>query len=221
MLDQFVAIVESMKAFWMEVWGALPALIAATVLLVVGWVVARIVRRGVQRLLRWMRVNDLAEKTGIENFLLQGGVRYTTVTLLANLAYWLIMFTFVLAALESMGLQNASVLFNKILWFMPNIVVAVLVLMFGAFIARIVRGITFTYLSNVGISGADVIGHLAQWGILLFVASIALEQMSIGGQIIVSAFQIGFGAICLALAIAFGLGGKEWASHVLSRLWKQ
>ncbi len=220
MRDQFVAVFESMKSFWTEVWAAVPVLFAATVLLVVGWLLARLVRRVVLRALRWLRVDEFAEKAGIENFLLQGGVRYTTVSLVASLAYWLIMFTFVLAALESMGLQTASAVFNKILWFMPNIIVAVLVLMFGAFIARIVRGVTFTYLSNVGISGADVIGHLAQWAILLFVVSLALEQMSIGGQVLVSAFQIGFGAFCLALAIAFGLGGKEWAAHILSKLWK-
>jgi len=130
------------------------------------------------------------------------------------------MFTIILAALDSLGLQNAALLFNKIILFMPNVVVALLVLMFGAFVAKIVRAITFTYLSNVGISGADVIGHIAQWAILLFVASVALEQLSIGGQILVSAFQIGFGAFCLALAIAFGLGGKEWAADILSRIRK-
>ncbi len=221
MRDQFVAVFESMKSFWTEIWAAAPVLLAATVLLLAGWLVARLVRRGVLRVLRWLHVDEFAERAGIENFLLQGGVRYTTVSLVANLVYWLIMFTFVLAALESMGLQTASAVFNKIVWFMPNIIVAVIVLMFGAFIARIVRGVTFTYLSNVGISGADVIGHLAQWAILLFVVSLALEQMSVGGQLLVSAFQIGFGAFCLALAIAFGLGGKDWAAHVLSKLWKQ
>jgi hypothetical protein len=221
MWDQFAATLDSMKSFWWEVSAALPALFAATVLLLVGWVVARFLRRGVVRLLKLLRIDLLAEKTGIENFLLQGGVRYTAVTLLADLVYWMMMFTVILAALNSLGLQNASALFNKIILYMPNVIVALLVLMFGAFVARIIRVVTFTYLSNVGISGADVIGHIAQWAILLFVVSIALEQLSIGGQILVSAFQIGFGAFCLALAIAFGLGGKDWAAHLLSKIWKQ
>ena len=221
MLDQFATTLDSMKSFWWEVSAALPALFAATVLLLIGWVVARLLRRGVVRLLRLLRIDLLAEKAGIEDFLLQGGVRYTAVTLLADLVYWLIMFTVILATLNSLGLQNASALFNKIILYMPNVIVAILVLMFGAFVARIVRAVTFTYLSNIGISGADVIGHIAQWAILLFVVSIALEQLSLGGQILVSAFQIGFGAICLALAIAFGLGGKDLAAHLLSKIWKQ
>lgn len=221
MWDQFAATLESMKSFWVDISAAIPALLAATVLLLVGWIVARLLRRGILRLLNLLHVDVLAEKTGIEGFLLQGGVRYTTVTLLANLVYWLIMITVILAALNSLGLQNASALLNKIILFMPNVIVAVLVLMVGAFIATIVRGVTFTYLSNVGISGADVISHIAQWALLLFVVSVALDQLEIGGQILVSAFQIGFGAFCLALAIAFGLGGKDWAAHVLSRIWKQ
>ncbi len=221
MWDQFATTLDSMKSFWWEVSAALPALFAATVLLLIGWVVARLLRRGVVRLLRLLRIDLLAEKTGIEDFLLQGGVRYTAITLLANLVYWMIMFTVILAALNSLGLQNASALFNKIILYMPNVIVAMLVLMFGAFIAKIVRAITFTYLSNIGISGADVIGHIAQWAILLFVVSIALEQLSLGGQILVSAFQIGFGAVCLALAIAFGLGGRDLAAHLLSKIWKQ
>ncbi len=220
MWEQFAATLDSTKSFWIEVSGALPALIVSMALLLVGWFIARIVRRGVSRFLKLIRVDVMAEKAGIETFLLQGGVRYTTVTLLANLVYWVIMFTVILAALNTLGLQNAGAIFNKIIVYMPNVIVALLVLMFGAFVAKIARAITFTYLSNVGISGADVIGHIAQWAILLFAISVALEQLSIGGQIVLAAFQIGFGAFCLALAIAFGLGGKEWAAQLLNKFWK-
>ncbi len=221
MEDQFTVMFDSMRAFWTDISAAFPMLLAATVILVAGWLIARLVRKAAIRILRLIRVDVLAEKTGIENFLLQGGVRYTAVTLVADLLYWLIMFTVILAALNALGLQSAAGLFNKILLYMPNVIVVILVLMFGAFVARLVRAISFTYLSNIGISGADVISHVAQWAILLFVLSIALEQLSIGGQILVSAFQIGFGAFCLALAIAFGLGGKEWAASILAKLWKQ
>jgi hypothetical protein len=220
MIERFVSTLESMKNFWLEAGTYLPSLLATGVVLLVGWLVARIARKAAIRILRLMRVDLLAEKVGIENFLLQGSVRYTTVTLLANFVYWLIMFTVILAALNSLGMQSAASLFNKVLLFIPNVVVAVLVLMFGAFFARIVRSISYTYLSNIGISGADLIGHTAQWAILLFAISIALDQLSIGGQLLQSAFQIGFGAVCLAFAIAFGLGGKEWAGQVIAKLMK-
>lgn len=221
MIERFLSTLESTKNFWQEVSQYLPSLLAAGVVLLVGWIVARIARKMAVKILRLLRVDVLAEKVGIEDFLLQGSVRYTTVTLLASIVYWLIMFTVILAALNSLGMQSAASLFNRVLLFIPNVIVAVLVLMFGAFFARIVRSISFTYLSNIGISGADTIGHIAQWAILLFALSIALDQLSIGGQLLLSAFQIGFGALCLAFAIAFGLGGKEWAEQVISRLMKK
>jgi hypothetical protein len=221
MPEQFAATLDSLKDFWAQILSVLPALLVAVGLLVAGWIVARLLRRGAIRLLRLLRVDALAEKAGVEDFLLQGGVRYTTVTLVAELLYWLVLVTVVLAALDTLGMENAGTLFNKIFSYVPSVIVAVLVLMLGAFVARLARAVTFTYLSNVGISGADVIGHIAQWAILLFVVTIALEQLSIGGQIIISAFQIAFGAFCLAMAIAFGLGGKEWASQLLDRLRKR
>jgi hypothetical protein len=221
MIDQLMALLESMKTFWQEASQILPALGAAGVVLLAGWIIARTLRRGVLKLLKFFRVDVLAEKTGIEGFLLQGEVRYTTVTIVSNLIYWLVMFTVILAVLNSLGMQSAATLFNKVLLYIPNVIVAVIVLMFGAFFAKIVRAITFTYLSNIGISGADIIGNISQWAILLFAVSVALDQLSIGSQLLLAAFQIGFGAFCLALAIAFGLGGKEWAGQVLEKLLKK
>ena len=221
MLDQFTETLESLKEFWLGLSVGLPQLVTAILLLLVGWFIARVIRRGTIRLLRLLRVDVLAEKTGVEDFLLQGGVRYTAVTLLAELLYWLVLITVILAALHTIGLQNASELFNKIISYVPSVLVAALILMFGAFVAKLARAITFTYLSNVGISGADIVGHIAQWAMLLFAASVALEQLSIGTQILLTAFQIAFGALCLALAIAFGLGGRDWAASLLEKIRKR
>jgi hypothetical protein len=88
-------------------------------------------------------------------------------------------------------------------------------------LGKAVRTVSFAYLNNIGIEGAALISAVAQWAILIFVMSLALEQLSIGGQILISAFQIGFGALCLALALAFGLGGREWAAHILEKKWKK
>jgi hypothetical protein len=220
-MDQITMTLESLRTFWLQLSRFLPQLLAALVLLTVGWLIAKFVRRVFVRLLRAIRLDVAAEKAGIEDFLLRGGVRFTTVTLVANLVYWFIMFTVMLAILNSLGLDAAAGLFNRIILYVPNVIVAVLVLIFGSLFARVVRGLSFTYLTNIGIEGAEFISMAAQWAILLFVFSAALEQLSIGGQILVSAFQIGFGAFCLALALAFGLGGRAWAERVLNQLWKK
>lgn len=220
-MEQVNLFLESLRSFWLELSSFLPQLVGAIVLFIVGWLLAKVVQRIVRRGLQLIRFDVLAEKSGIEGFLLQGGVRFTTVTLVSNIVYWFILLTVILAALNTLGLQAAADLFNQIILYIPNVLVAIIVLIFGALFAKFVWSATFTYLSNVGIDGAEVISTVAQYAILVFTVSIALEQLAIGGEILVSAFQIAFGALCLALAIAFGLGGKEWAGRILENLSKK
>ena len=134
--------------------------------------------------------------------------------------YWLILFTVILSILNSLGLQAAERLFDRVILYIPNVVVAILVLLFGSLLGKLVQTASFTYLNNIGVEGAVFISHAARWAIMIFVASVALEQLAIGGQILVSGFQIAFGALCLALALAFGLGGRRWAARILDRIWK-
>jgi len=219
-MDQAHYLLESLRIFWAEISVALPRIIGAILLLTFGWMIAKVIRKATIRVLRLVKIDVLAEKSGIEDFLLRGGVKYTTVTILANLIYWSIMFTVTLAVLNSLGLQAAAELFNKIILYIPNVFVAVLVLIFGTLFAKLFKGIAYTYLTNVGIAGAEIVSVIAQYAILIFVISVALEQLAIGGQILVSAFQLAFGALCLALALAFGLGGRDWAAQILEKLRK-
>jgi hypothetical protein len=212
---------ESLRQLWSQITTSLPTLLAGIALLLAGWLFAKLARKGTIRLLTLLRVDVIADKAGIEGFLLQGGVRFTTITIFANLVYWFILLTVSLAVLNTFGLPNVDVLFNKIILYIPQVVVALLVLIFGSLFASVTKTVTFAYLNNVGIAGAQVISKIAQYAILFFVVSVALEQLSIGGAVLVSAFQIAFGALCLALALAFGLGGKDWAARVLDQTLKR
>lgn len=221
MSDQLKGLFDSVGIFWGQLSLVLPKVILWLLLLFVGWLVAKLLRRMAIRALKLVRLDSVAEKSGIEDFLVQGGVRFTTVTLLANLVYWFVMITVILAVLNGLGLEVAASLFNRIVLYIPNVVVAIIVMIFGALFARVVQGISYAYLNNIGIAGAHVMSLIAQYAILFFVGSVALEQLAIGGQVLVSAFQIAFGALCLALALAFGFGGREWASHILEKTWKR
>jgi len=211
----------SFESLWTAILETLPRLGLAVIVMIAGWLVARMVRRLAIRALRFLRVDTLAEQTGMEDVLLRGGVRFTTVTIVGHALYWFVLFTTTMAALHLVGLQAADEMIRRIILYLPNVFVALVVLIFGTVLARFVRGAVFTYLNNIDVSGADVISAIAQVAVFVFVISVALEQLDIGGQVLVSAFQIAFGAICLALALAFGLGGREWAAHVLERMWKK
>ena len=220
-MEQLDIMLESLRQFWNQVAAVLPRVIASLVILTLGWMLAKLVRRATKRILNLLKVDVIAERSGIEDFLLRGDVKLTMVGLLANLSYWIVMLTVVLAVMNSLGLDAAADLFNKVILYLPNVVVAVLVLIFGAQFARLIQGLSFTYLTNIGIGGARLMSLITQYALLFFVVSVALEQLEIGGQVLVSAFQIAFGALCLALALAFGLGGRDWASGVINRAFGQ
>lgn len=220
-MEQFNGIIESMSQFWIDVGAFLPGLLVAVVLLIIGWVIAKVIRNIAIRGLRFLRVDVFAERSGIEDFLLKGGVRFTAVTLIAALIYWTILFVVFLAVLNTLGLEVAAELFNQVILYIPNVIVAIALLIFGTLFAQFVHSALFTYLNNIGVSGAKLVSGIAKYAIIVFVISISLEQLAIGGDILVSAFQIAFGAFCLGLALAFGLGGREWAARVIDNISKK
>ncbi len=214
-LDVFVA---SLTSFWTQLASFIPQLLAALLLLFVGWILANLARTGVIKLLDLLRFDNLADKTGIEAFLKQGHVDISLGRLIANLVYWVIIFIVIVTVANSLGLHLVAELFNKIVLYIPNVIVAILVLVFGILIARIINRLVFAYLNNIGVQGALTISTLSEYAMIIFVVFVALEQLEIGTTLLTAAFQIGFGAIGLALALAFGLGGREWAAGVIKRM---
>jgi hypothetical protein len=220
MPEQIRTAFESLKIFWEQLLQFIPQLVVGIFLMLIGWALAKVLRKGMIKLLRLVRLDIAAEKAGIEDFLLKGGAQYSSVNVVANLIYWFLMFALTMAVLHSLGLDMAKELFNRLLLYIPNVIAAILVLIFGTLLAKLARGTTLTYLTNVRVSGAEFISSVVYWAIVLLVVSIALQQLSLGGQILISAFEIAFGGLCLALALAFGLAGKEWATQILEKLWR-
>ena len=214
---QSSSLLASLERQWSAFTAALPELLLALVLLFAGWLLAKLVRRLAIRLLRAIRFDVLSERAGIEDFLVQGGVRFTTVTLLGSALYWMILLGIFVALLDSLGVRAAGDLFARMVNYLPNVLLAVGILVFGSLLARILGGVVYTYLNNIGSSAAEPIGAVARLAVLAFVLFMAAEQLAIQSQVLVSAFQIAFAALCFALALAFGLGGREWAASVMNR----
>ncbi len=197
--------------------AVLPDLVVAIVLLILGWLMARLARRAAVRTLRLMHIDRLAERSGVDDFLVRGGVEVTTVTILAGAVYWLILAGVFVALLDALGLPTGRLLLARLSAFIPNLIVAVGILVFGSLLSRVVGGLVFSYLSNIGSAAAEPVGAVARYAVLVFVLFMAAEQLAIQTAVLVSAFQIAFAAVCLAAALAFGLGGRDWAAQVISR----
>ena len=218
MQQQFDVFLASLTSFWTQLAGYIPQLIGGLLLLFIGWIVARLARSGVVHLLKIVHFDVLAEKSGVEAFLKQGNLEVSLAGMLASLVYWILILVVFVTVSNSLGLHMVADLFNKVVLYIPNVIVAILVLVFGSLLARFVNRLIFAYFNNIGLEGALTLSTLSEYAVLIFVLFVALEQLQIGTQLLTAAFQIGFGAIGLALALAFGLGGKEWAAGVIQKL---
>ncbi|MFH1351284.1 MAG: hypothetical protein ABII26_10145 [Pseudomonadota bacterium] len=205
-------------AFATKITTFLPNLIGAIIIFVVGLIIAKLIKVGIVRLLRLVRFDSASEKTGIKAFLDKGSIVRTPSEIIGMLVYWFIMILVIIASFDALGLPIVSDILNEIFRYIPNVVAAIVVLMLGVLFANLLSAVVRTAASNAGLPIAEGLGKAAFYTIVFFSGSIALIQLGIGEEVVTAAFVITFGATALALALAFGLGGKEVAADYL-RKW--
>jgi hypothetical protein len=215
-MDNMEMLVEPIRASLHQIGEFLPRVLLALVILIVGWLLAKALRFALVKMLRAINFNVVTEKAGVDKFLQQGGGEIDTTTVLGLLAYWLVLLAALMIAFNSMGLSYVTDLIGRVVLFVPKVMVAVLILAFGAYFARFVGAALTTYCKNVGIGEAKALGRFASYAILIFVVLIALDQLGLG-DIIRQTFLIIVAAIALGLALAFGLGGQKRAAELLER----
>jgi hypothetical protein len=220
-MEQIDIFVASLTSFWTQMASFIPQLLAALVILFLGWMLAKVARSGIMRLLRMMKFDKVTEKSGLESFLKHAELEVSLASVIGNLIYWLIILVMIVTVANSLGLTMVAELFNKVVFYIPNVIVAILVLVFGTILARFINRIVFAWLSNVEFEGALTVSTFSEYAMLVFVFFIALEQLQIANELLTAAFIIAFGAFGLAFAIAFGLGAKDWAAGVIARMTQQ
>src|ERR1700722_13426364 len=212
-------LLETTREFLHQVAAFLPRLLLALVVLAVGWLLAKAARFAVERALRAVNFTVLTERAGTDNFLHQAGMRGDTTTLFGLVAFWLVVLATLMIAFNGLGLTYITDLLGRVVWFTPKLLVAMLVVVFGSYCARFVGGAVQSYCEDAQIPDADMLGRIARYLIVIFVIMIALGEIEVGGDIVQRTFLIFLGGLVLAFALAFGLGGKEWAAAMLERWW--
>ena len=210
---------EPLRGFLLRVGEFLPRILIAVVIVVAGWMVAKMVRFAIAKGLRAVNFNVLTERAGIDAFWRDGGIGADTTEILAVLFYWLVILASLVMAFNLLGLEYITDLLGRVVWFLPKVMVALLILAFGAYFARFIGNAVIAYCRNVHLQDAEILGRLAQYAILAFVVLIALDQVNVGGEIVRQTFLIVLAGVVFALALAFGLGGKDWAAEMLERWW--
>ena len=218
-MERFDVMLEPVRVFMLQVGELLPRLLLALIVLVAGYFIARLLKFVVIKALRAGNFHVLSERAGMDGFLRDGGVRADTTEILGLLFYWVVILAALVIGFNGLGLNYITDLLVKVLLFVPKVMVALLILAFGAYFARFIGNAVCGYARKLQLQDADLLGKLAQYAIVTFVVLIALDQLSIGGDIVRQTFLIVLAGLVLALALAFGIGGKDWAAELLERWW--
>lgn len=209
------------EAFTTKIGAFLPDLVGALIIITVGWVGCNILRRVVVRILRVVHFDTLADRAGIRQMLERGGIRQSSSEILGLLIFWFLFLIVIVATLETLNLRGATETLNTIYLYIPKIVAALVTLILGLYMANFLETVARTSCANAGLEQAASIGRAVYFATTVFVVAAILEILDIASEIVIWAFILVFGSLCLALALAFGLGGRDVAARYLERWLEQ
>jgi uncharacterized membrane protein len=220
-MNPIVAVTGFWDAFVTKIAVFLPNLFFAVVIILIGWTGCNLIKKIVIRVLKLCQFDVLADRAGIKQALERGGIKQSTSEILGLLVFWFLFLIAIVTTLETLNLSGATDTLHTIYLYIPKIVAALVVLILGLYFANFLESVTRTSCANAGLAQAASIGRAAYIGTTIFVVAGIFEILDIASEIVIWAFILVFGALCLALALAFGIGGRDVAARHLEKWLEQ
>ncbi len=208
------AVLVSVTTALQNLLGFLPALIGAIIILILGWIIAGIIAGLVEKGLKAVGFERAAQSTGIAGFVQQAGSGWTASKIVAEIVKWFIRLIAIQAAASVLGLAQISEAINAVLLWLPNLVVALVILVVAALIANFVAGIVRGATAEMGFATPGLLANIARYAIIVFAAVAAINQLGIAPTVVNTLFIGTVAAVALAVGLAFGLGGRDAAARI-------
>jgi hypothetical protein len=207
---------ERLKASFAQIVEAVPALVVALVILFAGYLFARLIEQWIETFLRKIKLTTLLERGGVMEAMERSGQHLNPVRILSNLVFWLLMFGVILLSANALGLESLAIVFSELVGYVPSVIAAIVIIIVGIVLGGFVGGLI---LASAGaIHGGTALARAGRGGVIMLAVFMALQQLGVATELVVTAFAILFGAVALASALAFGLGNQKLAGEV-TRDW--
>lgn len=210
-------IVASLQQVWASVANFVPFLVGAVVVFIIGWIIAMSLGKLVEQVVRALQVDRLLSKLDLERAMERAGWKLNSGAFLGALVKWFLIIVFLLAAANILGLQAVSDFLRDVLLYIPNVVVAALILIIAALVANLVERLVRGSVEAAGYRGA-LVGVVARWAIWVFAFVAALLQLGIATSLLQTVVTGLVAALALAFGLSFGLGGKDAAASFIDRI---
>ena len=209
----------SFTGLWYTVAQYLPAILAAIIVFVIGWIVGVILYRIVVEVVKVLRIDDALKAAGLNDAAKEAGFTLDIGRFLGTLVMWFMVLVFLVASLDILGLNNVTIFLQQVvLLYLPQVIVAVLIIILGAIVAEVAKGLVSGSARAAGAHAANLAGAVAKWAIWIFAIMAALDQLQVASAFIQTLFTGFVVALSLAFGLAFGLGGKEAAARTIERI---
>lgn len=209
----------SFNDVWFTIVQFVPAIIAAAVIFVIGWIVGMILAKVVEQIIDVLRIDDALKASGVHEAVKDAGFNLHAGRLLGALVKWFVIVVFLIASLEVLGLVRVTIFLQQVvLAYLPQVIVAVLIVILAAVVADIVRNLVVGTARAAGVRQANMAGAVAKWAIWVFAVLAALNQLGVAAAFWQTLFTGIIVALSLAFGLAFGLGGKEAAARAIENM---
>jgi hypothetical protein len=208
----------SLQTLWIGFAGFIPNLIGAIIIFIIGLIVASGLGTLIEKIFDAIKLDSALSKLGLTPFFERANLRLRGSFFLGRLVYWFLVIAFLLAVSDILGLFALSGFLREVLFYIPNVVVAVLILLAAVVVANLLRKLVMASVMSAKLHAAHFLGTLTWWTVVIFGFLTALVQLNIAASIINSLVTGFIAMLALAGGLAFGLGGKEYASHLIGKL---
>lgn len=209
-------LVRAFSEFGANIAGFLPNLAGAALILLLGWPFSRGLEAVASRGLRTVGLDGAASRLGVSDLLARANIRLTFSQIVARLLFWLLMLTFVLSSVETLGLTAVTDTIDRLIAFIPNVIGAALIAIGGLLLARLVATLVSSGAAAAGFVSAPRLGFLAQVVVAALVVIVCVEQLGIATEVLVLPFTVALGMAGFGVALAFALGARPVITHILA-----
>jgi small-conductance mechanosensitive channel len=213
---------QSFQDLWLGVVNFVPNLIVAIIIFIAGWVVGSLLGRVVSQIIKSLKVDNALKSAGFETVLNRAGFRLHSGAFLGGLVKWFVIIVFLVASFDVLGLAQVNDFLQQVvLLYLPQVIVAVLILLVAALIAEAMESVVSGSAKAAEVKSASFLGRITKWAIWVFAILMALYQLGVAAAFVQTMFTGFVVAVSLAVGLAFGLGGKETAGRLLEKIERE
>ena len=214
--DPSLTFVDRLRDTFAQLADVVPAMLGALIILFAGYLLAKLIEQGTERLLHRIRLNQALERGGVMEAVERGASHFNPVKVIGKTLFWIMMFAVIMVAATALGMESLTAVFTELVGYLPSLMSAIVILIVGIVLGRFTGGLIMA--SAGAVQGAPTLARVGRVGVVMLASFMALQELGVGTELVTTAFAILFGAVAFGLALAFGLGNRELAGQI-TRQW--